>query len=465
MKNLLLAIMLVAYSFMMISCTETQSQENPENTHIHEHGEECNHDHSHDEEVHNHEENTHEHDEDCDHDHSQEAHTHNEVEDTHEHGEDCDHDHENENEHNHDSHDHDHSGHEHGEEEANPDLVFLSPEQAEKYGILTVKLEAQEFQQIIKTSGEILPSQSDEMTITASHSGIVLFNGKNLLEGISIKRGASVVTLSSENMMHDNYQVSLNKAKALKEKLEKDFKRAENLIKDKLIAEKDYNEIKLNFEDAKREYDLLTRGYSKKGIRVNAPITGFISKIFVKEGDFVEAGQALMTVTKNKNLILKAELSQKNFKHLSSIRSANFITAYDNKFHSIEEHKGRLVSYGKNTDTKTFFTPLYFEIENVCGLVPGAYADIYLKSTPIENAMVIPKSAIIEQQGIYFVFVKTGTERYERKAIEIAMHDGEDYMIKSGLNFGDKIVTEGSYRVFLASQNTGGMDPHAGHSH
>ena len=139
-----------------------------------------NHDHPH-EEGHSH---NHENGEDCDHSKVDENHDHNHVE-----GEECRHSH----------------GHEAEEksatEAAHSDEIVFTPEQAKAVGLEFVSVKPSAFHQVIKTSGQILSAQGDEVTISATASGIVSFNKSSLNEGATVRGGESLLSISSKNMV------------------------------------------------------------------------------------------------------------------------------------------------------------------------------------------------------------------------------------------------------------------------
>lgn len=79
-----------------------------------------------------------------------------------------------------------------------------------------------------------------------------------------------------------------------------------------------------------------------KGVTVISPISGYIKNKLVNEGDYVTTGQPLLSISQNKKLILRADLSERNYKALPTIRTANFKTPYDNKIYELPQLNGRM---------------------------------------------------------------------------------------------------------------------------
>jgi len=349
-----------------------------------------------------------------------------------------------------------------GKEEDEEAISFLK-EQAWKTDFALTEAKTKMIYEVIKTTGQILPAQGDEIIVSAKHSGIVVFGTNRLIEGNTVNTGETLFTISGGELTHDNFDTKFKEAKANYEKLEADFKRAEELIKDKLISEKEYLEIQMNYENAKNVYTVITKNYVVGGQKTTAPIKGFIKAVYVSEGQYVEIGQPIASIAQNRRLIIKAEVSHKHFALLPKVFSVNFRTAYSDKIFSLENLNGRLMTYGKNVEENAFFIPVFFEIDNKGEIIPGCYVEVFLKANIEHQALVIPFSSLMETQDSYYVFVQIGGETYKKREVILGVNDGVNVQIISGLNEGDHVVSRGAYRVKLASMS--GSLPAHGHTH
>lgn len=366
----------------------------------------------------------------CSHSHDSEEHNHDhddELAQEHIHSEGDDHEHD---------HDHENEPHAH--------------EHDETYGVIEIR--PKDFQEVIHTSGKIMPAQGDEITLTATHDGAVVFGSKALFPGETVRAGEKLVTISGKGLIHDNIETTFMDAKAAYETAKANYERAELLNEDKITSDKELAEIKMLFEKAKNNYDAIRQNYSAGGQNVTASTNGYIKEILVSEGQFVNTGQPLLKLTKNKRLVIQADVPQRYFSMLSKIQSANFITPYDQKLHKSEEMNGRLISYGKSTGDNSLFTPIYFEVDNVGNLMAGSFVEIYLKTVTIPNAIVVPKSALLEEAGRYYVYAE-GEENFEKHYLTIDCNDGEYYHITEGLDIGDHVATKNPYLIKLASMS------------
>jgi cobalt-zinc-cadmium efflux system membrane fusion protein len=270
-------------------------------------------------------------------------------------------------------------------------------------------------------------------------------------------------TISGSGLSEDNLDAKYKEAKATYEKNKKDFERGQKLVEDNIISLKDFQEIQLNYENSKITYHTIADTYSSKGQSITSPIQGYINKLMVEEGQYVNIGQAIASVSQNRRLILTAEVTQKDFSKLSRISSANFKTAYDTKIYNSDSLNGRLISYGKNTKDNTFYIPVYFEIDNNGELIPGSFIEVFLKTNVTKEAILIPYSALIEEQGIFYAYVQTSGEGFQKRALKLGSNDGVQVQVLSGIETNERVVIKGGHQIKLSTMS--GKMPAHGHEH
>lgn len=363
-----------------------------------------------------------------------------------------------------DGHNHEEGdGHNHKEEknsgEEHSDEIVFTRQQADAIGLEVYNVEPSIFSQVIKTSGQIQSAQGDEATIVATTNGIVSFPARSIIEGAPVGTGTTIVTISARNLYEGD---PVAKAKITYETALKEFKRAEGLVKDKIISEKEFEQSRLKYENARTAYEAQATNVTASGVKVTTPISGYIKNRLVNQGEFVSVGQPIATVSKNRRLQLRADVSENYFNELGKIRNANFVVSYNNKAYRLADLNGRLLSFGKAADETSFYIPVIFEFDNIGDFIPGSYVEVYLLATPQNNVISIPVSALTEEQGIYFVYLQIGEEEFLKREIAIGESDGKNVRVLSGLSTGDKVVIKGAYQVKLASNSS--VLPE-GHSH
>ncbi|MDR1680840.1 MAG: efflux RND transporter periplasmic adaptor subunit [Prevotellaceae bacterium] len=328
------------------------------------------------------------------------------------------------------------------------DEIVFTPQQAEAAGLTTMQVAPEAFGAVIKTSGQILSAPGDEVRIVATTSGTVALANPSMTEGSAVRAGEALVTISAHNLLDGD---PLAKAKIACEAAESNYRRAQELVKDRIISVKEFEQARMQYETSRAAYDTQAAGYSPKGMRVGSPVGGYLKEWLVGQGEYVSVGQPVATVVQNRRLQLRAEVSEQYFSALKSVGSANFQTAYDNTVYKLTDLNGRLLSFGKASGGASFYIPVTFEFDNTGDIIPGSFVSVYLLSTVQDNVLSVPVSAITEEQGLYFVYLQLDEEGYRKQEVTLGQSDGARVQIMSGLTAGDVVVTQGVYQVKLAA--------------
>ncbi len=341
---------------------------------------------------------------------------------------------------------HDHEIIEH--EEHNSDEITLSPEKAKNFGVLTSIITPSDFNETVVVSGQIIPAKDNEHTIAATKPGIVRFV-KNIHLGYHVTKGEQIVAVSGNDILGGDQDKS---AKITFENAKREFERISALYENQLVTESEYIAAKEAFQQAQNIY-------KPKAEMHASSISGTISEIYVNDGDYVETGMPIATVSSNNVLILQADLPERYAK--MNIHTANFKPAYSDSVYSISSLGGESITPIKSATTIAGYIPICFSFNNSDGLMANSYAEVYLIGATRHNVLSLPVSALTEEQGDYFVYEKIDEECYAKHLVKTGMSNGINIEILSGIDPGMEIVTKGAVIVKLAA-NSGAVP---GHSH
>lgn len=334
-----------------------------------------------------------------------------------------------------------------GEADGHAGEIVISPEEAKAAGIVAEAVTPGEFSGVIPCGGKILAASGEEATVVATVSGVVSFT-RGLTEGSAVAKGGTVFTISSKNLQDD----PARQAAVAYQMAKSEYERAARLVKDKIVTEKEFNQIRSAYESAKIAYQAFSSGgKAASGVAVSSPISGYVKTCLVKEGDYVAVGQPLMNVTQTRSLYLRANVPERYYQVLGTVKSAKFKTAYGDRVYDLRQMNGRLVATGKQTGDGTPYLPVTFEFANRAEVAPGSFVETYLLTAPRKSVVSVPVSALTDEQGLNFVYVQTAPSCYERREVAVGQTDGERVEIKSGLKGGEKVVVKGATQVRLAS--------------
>ena len=378
-----------------------------------------------------------------DHSHDHDNHGHNHATETSHHSDD------------HSGHDHSQGAHNHGTENG----ISLKPGEVEAIGLTTETATPAPFTSVIKCTGNVIGATGDVMTIVAPQSGTVHYN-RAWADGSAVSAGTALFSISSRNVGSGD---AAERARISYETALAAYERAQTLVKDNIISQREYETTRESYEQARMAYEALGSG-NATGSEARASKAGYITRLWVSEGDYVEAGAPLATIAQNKRLQLRADVPQRYYNELPTITSANFVTSYDDQVYELANMNGKLLSYGRNAGETSYFVPVTFDFDNRATIVPGSSVDVYLLGKTRNDVISVPMASLTEEQGLFFVYRRLCQNDFEKVEVKTGASNGSRIEILSGVKPGDKIVVNGVYRVRLAGASNALPSAH-NHNH
>ena len=99
---------------------------------------------------------------------------------------------------------------------------------------------------------------------------------------------------------------------------------------------------------------------------------------------------------------------------------------------------------------------------------PGQRFEVRLPVGKVSEQLVVPVDAVVREGAEAYVFRQNG-KHFDQIPVHVEDQGPEKVVIANdGTLFpGDIVAAQGAYQMYLAIKNkaTGGVDPHAGHSH
>ncbi len=261
-------------------------------------------------------------------------------------------------------------------------------------------------------------------------------------------------------------KAELERSKALLQKAESDFERVEPLYKQKAASERDYDEVIVSLNQAKANLLVaeallkeaeLELGYTK----IETPMTGLAGESRLHIGALVGMqNEFLLTriqqvdpiwvrfnITDREFLKLrkKAKKRDDTIELLSNLKQSVSISLPDGTDYTL---KGDVDFTDPQINPKTGTFAVRAVIPNPdLELQPGQFTHVRLLLGHIDNAMLIPQSAIqIDLSNIY-VFVVTDENKAETRIIEIDQVWEDMVVVANGLEPSDIVIKEGMLKV------------------
>lgn len=367
----------------------------------------------------------------------------------------------------HHHHDHEHAEeHAHSEEEGHDhehetdknahggDVIVLSPETAQRFGVATDTAALRPIGAVVKAGGRILPSAEDNAVASAPASGIVTL-AKGINTGTEVRRGQVIATVKATGVTGGDpnraARVELDAAKA-------ELDRVTPLYHDRLVTRAQYNAAVAAYERAKAAYSAPAASGA-----VVAPISGVITSLSAAGGAYVDTGAPVANISSSGTLTLQADVPARLYNQIASATDARIELPYGEGVLTLSELGGRrLGSANTAAAGVSGYVPVVFTFNNDGRVVAGTPAEVYLLGKADRSVIAVPAGAVTEQQGDYYVFVRLDDDCYRKVRVRPGVSDGRYVEIISGLNGGEAVVSAGVTAVRLA-QSSGNVP--AGHSH
>ncbi|HOX71580.1 MAG: efflux RND transporter periplasmic adaptor subunit [Dokdonella sp.] len=258
-----------------------------------------------------------------------------------------------------------------------------------------------------------------EAQVAAKINGVLL---KLLVEeGDQVKAGQLLARLDDENP-----RLNLAKAEASLRKLENDFRRSSEMFDRKLLSVEQNDKIRYDLETQRATYDLARLELSYTDIV--APISGIISRRLVKVGNYIQVNQALFQIDNFDPLLAVLNVPERE---LSTLHPDQVVRM---RVDSILEHvfEGRIQRISPIVDSATGTFRVTCEFRDASKrLKSGMFGRLEITYAHHEDALAIPRAALIEEDGETAVFIvvsgaSAAAAEKEKEAAKAGLSTGND---------------------------------------
>lgn len=359
----------------------------------------------------------------------------------------------------------------------------------EQQWLIRMKLALAEEQTIarqITATGRVVPAANSQAVVAPPVGGIVSNRslprlGQHVARGQTIaviqqvatsaeqaQVRAATASLSLENArLEADRRTASGEVEAARVRLDlatKEAARAQRLYERKAFSERQMQAAEADLKAAKATYEAAVKrlealadspspersrasvGSANASYTIRAPLSGYVTKVNKSIGEQVAPGEAIVEISNLNTVWVEAPIFEKDLSRLAGNVSATFTTpAYPN-----QEFKGTVVDIGAVIDEQTRATKVIFQLPNDGrALRLGMQANVRLDAGEQVTAMVIPKEAVLEHEGKKIVYVLLTGEEFERREVTIGDELGGRVAVLSGLNKGERVVTQGAYQLKL----------------
>lgn len=319
-------------------------------------------------------------------------------------------------------------------------------------------------------AGELVPPSNAEATVSAPLSGVLSVSRPLPFVGQRVAKGQVVAVIEPPTRPDGGIgQLSsaYGEAKSRLNLAQLEYDRAVRLHEAKIAPKKRVEEAEAALQSARAVMAPLEKsmksvsGANGGRIEVRAPITGTVVEVAAGNGRGVEAGQPIVRIANTGTLWLKTNIPAVEAGKLPAKPEATFtVTGMEGEFTA-----ANLVSVGDMLDPQTRTLPVIFAVPNPGGrLKAGMFATATVRTGSVAGVLALPKEALFDDEGRWFVFIHSTGEAFDRREVKIGIEDTGFVQVTGGLKEDERVVTRGAYYVKRAeSAAKGGADQ--GHAH
>ena len=334
----------------------------------------------------------------------------------------------------------------------------LTDAQIKNAGIETGKIEKKEISATLKLNGKIDVPPQNLVSISVPMGGYL--KSTKLLEGMHVTKGQVLCVVEDQQYIQLQEDFLLAKAKIGYAKAE--FERQKELNQSKASSDKVYQQAQAEYNSL----SVMVQSYGEKlkfaginpnnvtaksiskSINVYAPISGYISKVNVNTGKYVNPSDILFEIVNPSDIHLALTVFEKDINKLAIGQS---LLAYTNT-NPDKKYGCTIILIGKDF-SENRSTEMHCHFNNYDKtLLPGMYmnAEIELKS---QQSNVLPSDAIVSFENKNYVFIAKQNKQFEMKEVTIGNTENEFTEILSDDLNAASIVIKGAYVLLMKMKN------------
>jgi membrane fusion protein, multidrug efflux system len=299
---------------------------------------------------------------------------------------------------------------------------------------------------------------SREVEIRARVSGIL--TGKYFQDGSLVTEGQRLFSIDPREYRAQvsAAQAQLASAQAAATRAKLDVSRYTPLVAENAISRQVYDNAVAAAQQTQAQVEALKASLDAASLgleyaEVTSPLTGRIGAADVFEGGLVTAGQTLLaTVSSDNPVWVYFNVSERDLLDFqrrygtadlpadSPARKVR-LTLTDDTLYPIE---GTIDFGDRALDSRTSTYRLRADFPNPDNaLKPGLFARIRVTGESLQDALMVPERAVIQQLGSYFVIVVDAEGKAAQRPVKTGPRVGTLWVIEKGLAPGDMVVVEG----------------------
>jgi len=270
----------------------------------------------------------------------------------------------------------------------------------------------------------------NEATVMAKQGGVI----EQVLveEGDRVQAGQALARLETDKLRFEQAR-----AQADVDRLEQDFTRLKSVYQRNLVSREAYDKTQYELTAARAAADLASLALKESQIR--APFDGVVSARYIKRGNQIQANTQAFRITQLDRLRAAIYVPERDIYKLKPQHHVNLsVDAWPDKTFG-----GEVMLINPVVDASSGTVKVTVTVDaKQSGLRPGMFARAEILYDRRDNALLIPRDAVLVEDAAESVYV-VADGRAHRRVIKTGYGDSNNYEVLEGLKAGDAVVTTG----------------------
>lgn len=348
------------------------------------------------------------------------------------------------------------------EEGGGAGISFLKEQQWKTPGFRTAFAESGELLASFDATGVIEAAPGKQAEVTAPIGGLVdaASVARSPTPGQRVRRGDVLAYLNPS--LGEGGRSAYAEARAALREAREEYTRAKRLVDADAAPRRRLHEAENRLQAAREALSGFGGGGLVSGGRlpIRAPISGEITRRSIAPGGRLEAGAPLFTIVDPSVVTLRVNVPAAQASLVTPRSGAGFtIEGSDRRYEA-----AAILSVGSVIDPTSRTLPVLYQIPNRdASIKVGQNARVQVQTGQRLSGVVIPVSAVLDEDGRAIAYVQPEGETFEKRELRLGGRQGDRVLVLNGVKAGERVVTGAAYQVRLASLST--AVPAHGHEH
>lgn len=340
-----------------------------------------------------------------------------------------------------------------------PNTLELTPEQLKNSKILTGKIMWETVSGIIKVSGKIDVPPQNLVSVSVPFGGYL--KSTKLLPGMHVNKGEVIAVLEDQQYIQLQQDYLITKSKLKFAELE--YLRQKELNESKASSDKVYQIALAEYEGHKTNFSALQEKLAminintknlndaniSRSINIYAPFNGFVSKVNVNIGKYLNPTDVLFELVNPEDIHLNLTVFEKD---LSRLEIGQKLIAYTNS-EPDKKYNCEILLVSKDVaNDRSAEVHCHFEKYDK-SLLPGMYMNAEISGNN-RNTNVVPENSIVSYEGKEYIFLVESENKFLIQEVKTGIKENGKVELISVDQIKEKnIVTDGAYSLLMAMKN------------